>query len=174
MRKYHAEIDKKAIAGADYCTWFCVGDFDWLHFIDPSVQCARWCYGQIYCMLLYTSTSAVCVTGLIAIDAGDTFTAVGQFFLAALIQVGGLGVTAVGAGIILAMGKRVNLKERNLIREAMNLNSGKGLVNFVKSIFLTTVIFELTGALLSFTVFVRDYPPLELTGYQSVSFGGSI
>ena len=70
-----------------------------------------------YIDALYTSTSAVCVTGLIAIDAGDTFTAVGQFFLAALIQVGGLGVTAVGAGIILAMGKRVNLKERNLIRE---------------------------------------------------------
>ena len=115
-----------------------------------------------YIDALYTSTSAVCVTGLIAIDAGDTFTAVGQFFLAALIQVGGLGVTAVGAGIILAMGKRVNL--RNLIREAMNLNSGKGLVNFVKSIFLTTVIFELTGALLSFTVFVRDYPPLEALG----------
>ena len=117
-----------------------------------------------YIDALYTSTSAVCVTGLIAIDAGDTFTAVGQFFLAALIQVGGLGVTAVGAGIILAMGKRVNLKERNLIREAMNLNSGKGLVNFVKSIFLTTVIFELTGALLSFTVFVRDYPLLEALG----------
>ncbi len=117
-----------------------------------------------YIDALYTSTSAVCVTGLIAIDAGDTFTPVGQFFLAALIQIGGLGVTAVGAGIILAMGKRVNLKERNLIREAMNLNSGKGMVNFVKSIFLTTVIFELTGAILSFTVFVQDYSPLEALG----------
>ena len=74
-----------------------------------------------YIDALYTSTSAVCVTGLIAIDAGDTFTPLGQFFLAMLIQVGGLGVTAVGAGIIVAMGRRVNLKGRVLIREAMNL-----------------------------------------------------
>lgn len=55
---------------------------------------------------LYTSTSAVCVTGLIAVDARDTFTPLGQFFLAMLIQIGGLGVTAVGAGIIVAMGKK--------------------------------------------------------------------
>lgn len=59
-----------------------------------------------YIDALYTSTSAVCVTGLIAVDAGDTFTPLGQFFLMALIQIGGLGVTAVGAGVILAMGKR--------------------------------------------------------------------
>ena len=117
-----------------------------------------------YIDTLYTSTSAVCVTGLIAIDAGDTFTPLGQFFLASLIQIGGLGVTAVGAGIIVAMGKRVNLKGRTLIREAMNLDSGKGLVRFVKHIFLVTVIFELTGALLSFLVFVQDYPPLRAAG----------
>src|SRR5699024_4547099 len=103
-----------------------------------------------YIDALYTSTSAVCVTGLIAIDAGDTFTPLGQFFLAMLIQVGGLGVTAVGAGIIVAMGRRVNLKGRVLIREAMNVDSGRGLVKFVKDIFLVTVIFELCGALLSF------------------------
>ena len=87
-----------------------------------------------YIDALYTSTSAVCVTGLIAIDAGDTFTPLGQFFLAMLIQVGGLGVTAVGAGIIVAMGRRVNLKGRVLIREAMNVDSGRGLVKFVKDI----------------------------------------
>ena len=117
-----------------------------------------------YIDALYTSTSAVCVTGLIAIDAGDTFTPLGQFFLAMLIQVGGLGVTAVGAGIIVAMGRRVNLKGRVLIREAMNLDSGRGLVKFVKDIFLVTVIFELSGAFLSFLVFVQDYPPLRAAG----------
>ncbi len=117
-----------------------------------------------YIDALYTSTSAVCVTGLIVIDAGDTFTSIGQFFLALLIQIGGLGVTAVGAGIILAMGKKVNLKGRNLIREAMNLNSGRGLVLFVRDIFITTVIFELSGAILSFIVFVQDYSPLRAIG----------
>lgn len=117
-----------------------------------------------YIDALYTSTSAVCVTGLIAVDAGDTFTPFGQFFLAMLIQVGGLGVTSVGAGIMLAMGRRVDLKGRILIQEAMNLNSGKGVVKFVQSVFITTLIFELSGAALSFTVFVQDYPPLKALG----------
>ncbi len=113
---------------------------------------------------LYTSTSAVCVTGLIAVDAGDTFTPLGQFFLAALIQVGGLGVTSVGAGIIMAMGKRVNLKGLNLIREGSNLNSVRGAIRFVKSVLLTTLIIELIGAVLSFLVFVQDYPLLKALG----------
>ncbi len=113
---------------------------------------------------LYTSTSAVCVTGLIAVDAGNTFTPLGQFFLGMLIQVGGLGVTSVGAAIILSMGKRVNLKGRTLIREGSNLDSGKGVVRFVKSVLLTTLVFELAGAILSFTVFVQDYPPVKAMG----------
>ena len=117
-----------------------------------------------YIDALYTSTSAVCVTGLIAVDAGDTFTPLGQTFLAMLIQIGGLGVTAVGAGVIIAIGKKVNMKGRNLIREAMNLDSGKGLVVFVRDIFITTVIIELSGAVLSFIVFVQDYTPIRAIG----------
>lgn len=114
-----------------------------------------------YIDTLYTSTSAVCVTGLIALDAGDTFTPLGQFFLFLLIQVGGLGVTSIGAGVILAMGKRVYLKGRSLIQESMNLSSGSGIIRFIKQVFLTTILFQLTGALLSFFVFIRDYPPLK-------------
>ena len=117
-----------------------------------------------YIDTLYTSTSAVCVTGLIAIDAGDTFTPIGQAILAGLIQVGGLGVTSVGAGIIIAMGRRVGLKGRSLIREASNVDSSSGLVRLVKSILLTTLIFELAGAALSFLVFVQDYPPIRALG----------
>lgn len=117
-----------------------------------------------YIDALYTSTSAVCVTGLIAIDAGDTFTPLGQFFLASLIQIGGLGVTAVGAGVILVMGRKVNMKGRNIIREAMNLDSGKGIVLFIRSVFLTTLAFEGAGAVLSFLVFSQDYAPLHALG----------
>ena len=117
-----------------------------------------------YIDALYTSTSAVCVTGLIAVDAGDTFTPVGQAILAGLIQVGGLGVTSVGAGIIIAMGKRISLKGRTLIREASNVDSASGLVRLVKAILFTTLIFELSGAALSFLVFVQDYPPLRALG----------
>ncbi len=110
-----------------------------------------------YVDALYTSTSAVCVTGLIAVDAGDTFTPVGQVILAALIQIGGLGVTSIGAGIILAMRKKIDLKGRNLIHEASNLDAGKGAIRFIKNVFLTTLVIELAGALLSFSVFIRDY-----------------
>ena len=117
-----------------------------------------------YIDALYTSTSAVCVTGLIAVDAGDTFTPFGQFILGALIQIGGLGVTSMGAGVILAVGKRINLKGRRVLRDAMNLDSGKGIVKFIKSVFLTTAAFELVGAAMSFVVFVRDYSPLKALG----------
>ena len=117
-----------------------------------------------YIDALYTSTSAVCVTGLIAVDAGDTFTPLGQAILAGLIQVGGLGVTSLGAGIIIAMGKRIDLKGRTLIREASNVDSSSGLVRLVKAILLTTLIFELAGAALSFLVFVQDYPPVRALG----------
>lgn len=117
-----------------------------------------------YIDALYMSTSAVCVTGLISVDVGDTFTPLGQFFLTVLIQTGGLGVTCIGAGVIVAMRRRVNLKGRNVIREAMNLNTGKGIVKFIKSVFLTTLSFELVGAALSFIVFIKDYPLLRAIG----------
>ena len=117
-----------------------------------------------YIDALYMSTSAVCVTGLLTVDAGDTFTSLGQFFLGLLIQIGGLGVTAVGTGVILAMGKKINLKARNLIREASNLDSGKGVIRFLRLVFLTTVTFELVGAALSFLVFRKDFTPLKAIG----------
>lgn len=118
--------------------------------------------GYIDC--LYTSTSAVCVTGLIAIDTADHFTAVGQTIVALLIQIGGLGVTAVGAGIILAVGMKINLKEINVIKDAMNLDSGKGIKHFIRDVFLTTIIIEIVGAIINFTVFIQDYPLKKALG----------
>lgn len=117
-----------------------------------------------YIDALYTSTSAVCVTGLVVADAGDTFTALGQAIIALLMQIGGLGVTAVGTGIILLLGRKVNIRGRSIIKESMNMDSGKGLVAFIKDIFITTLTFELIGAALSFTVFVKDYSPLKAMG----------
>ena len=114
-----------------------------------------------YIDALYTSTSAVCVTGLIAVDAGDTFTVFGQFILALLIQIGGLGVTTIGVGIMLAMGKKVNTKGRMVLKEATNFHSAKGLIRLVHKIFLVTIIFELLGAILSSFVFLKDYPGLR-------------
>ncbi len=119
-----------------------------------------------YIDALYTSTSAVCVTGLVSIDPGIAFTPVGRFFLALLIQIGGLGVTTIGAGVILAMGRKISLKGRNLIQEAGNLENGKGAIRFVKQVLLTTLTIELIGAVLSFIVFIQDYPLWEAVGYS--------
>ncbi|HIX59378.1 MAG TPA: H(+)-transporting ATPase, partial [Candidatus Blautia gallistercoris] len=107
---------------------------------------------------LFTSTSAVCVTGLIAIDTADHFTAIGQGIVAVLIQIGGLGVTSVGVGLIVAAGKRVSIRSRLLVKEALNVDSYRGLVRLVKAIFVMTLCFEGLGALLSLTVFIQDYP----------------
>lgn len=113
---------------------------------------------------LFTSTSAVCVTGLIAVDTAETFSVFGRTIVALLIQIGGLGVTSVGVGFILMLGKRVGLKQRSLIREAMNLDSGRGLVHIVKNVLFMTLCFEGVGAALSFLVFVQDYPPVHALG----------
>ena len=113
---------------------------------------------------LFTSTSAVCVTGLIAIDTAEHFTAFGQGVVAALIQIGGLGVTSVGVGLMIAAGKRVSIKGRLLVKEALNIDSYKGIVRLVKSVLLMTLCFEAGGAILSFLVFSRDYPPAHALG----------
>ena len=105
---------------------------------------------------LFTSTSAVCVTGLIAIDTADHFTLFGRTVVALLIQVGGLGVTSVGVGFILAAGKRVGIKGRLLVREAMNVETSKGMIRLVKAVLFMTLCFELAGAVLGFLVFSRD------------------
>ncbi|HHV98699.1 MAG TPA: H(+)-transporting ATPase [Clostridiaceae bacterium] len=106
----------------------------------------------------FTSTSAVCVTGLIAIDTADTFNGFGQTVVALLIQIGGLGVTSVGVAFIILAGKKVTFKERMVIKEALNLDSMKGIVKTVKSVLLLTLCFEGIGALLNFLVFSQDYP----------------
>lgn len=113
---------------------------------------------------LFTSTSAVCVTGLIAIDTADTFTVFGRTVVVLLIQIGGLGVTSVGVGFIMLLKKKIGIKERTLIKESMNLDSLRGVVKLVKSILIMTLIFESIGVILSYIVFSKDYAPLDALG----------
>lgn len=107
---------------------------------------------------LFTSTSAVCVTGLVVIDTADNFTPIGQAVLAALIQIGGLGITSIGVGLIIAAGRKVSFKSRLMVKEALNVDNYKGLVRLVKAVLIMTLCFEFIGAVLSFLVFSRDYP----------------
>lgn len=117
-----------------------------------------------YIDALFTSTSAVCVTGLIAVDTADTFNVFGRTVVALLIQIGGLGVTCVGVGVILLAGKKIGIHGRVLIRDSMNLTTVKGVVRLVEAILFMTLLFEGAGALLSFLVFSKDYPPLDALG----------
>lgn len=117
-----------------------------------------------YIDALFTSTSAVCVTGLIAVDTADTFNVFGRTVVALLIQIGGLGVTCVGVGFILLAGKKIGIHGRVLIRDSMNLTTVKGVVALVESILFMTLLFEGIGAFLSFLVFSRDYPALDVLG----------
>lgn len=110
---------------------------------------------------LFTSTSAVCVTGLIAVDTADTFTPFGQAVVVALIQVGGLGVTSIGMGLALAAGRRISLRGRTLVREALNVDSLEGMIRLVRAVLFLTLCFELAGVVCSFPVFVQDFPPLH-------------
>ena len=113
---------------------------------------------------LFSATSAVCVTGLVTIDTADHFTAFGQAIMGLLIQIGGLGVSSVGVGLVIAAGKKVSFKSRTMAKEALNVDTYKGVVKLVKAVFCMTLGFELAGALLSFLVFSRDYPFLHAVG----------
>ncbi len=107
---------------------------------------------------LFTATSAVCVTGLSTFDAGTVLTGFGQTVLAVLIQLGGLGFVCISIGIVMLTGQKIFIKQRTLAKESLNYGSLGGVVTLVKSVLITTLIFEGTGAFLSFFVFIKDYP----------------
>lgn len=111
-----------------------------------------------YIDALFTSTSAVCVTGLVVVETAETFSVFGKIVIALLIQIGGLGVITIGTGIMLAIGRRLDVKSRNVMKEAVNVYSTKGIVKFVKYIFLITLIVELVGACLNLIVFSKYFP----------------
>lgn len=121
---------------------------------------------------LFTATSAVCVTGLVVVDTADTYNAFGQTVIAILIQIGGLGVTSVGVGFMLLARRKVDFKDRILVKEALNLDSLKGVVRLIKAILLMTLCFEGVGAVLSFLVFSQDYSflrAIQISIFHSIS-----
>ena len=97
---------------------------------------------------LFTATSAVCVTGLSVVDLLSEFTWFGQFLLLCLIQTGGLGFMTIATLAFLLLGKRVSLKHRLVISEAMNTEEIRGLVKLVKRFAILSFCIEFAGALL--------------------------
>ena len=106
---------------------------------------------------LFTSTSAVCVTGLIAVDTATYWSFFGQLVIITLIQIGGLGFMTVTTLFALIIKKRINLRERLLIQESLNQIDLSGLVKLTRYILLTTFIIEGCGAILLSTVFIPQF-----------------
>ncbi|MEG0266110.1 MAG: potassium transporter TrkG [Bacilli bacterium] len=120
----------------------------------------------------FTTISCICVTGLSTIDAANTFNLFGVTVMAILIQIGGLGIICAGLSIILLAGQKIGIKERVLIKDSLNLNSLKGIVKLVLTIFKVTFIIELIGAILSFLVFKNYYElwdALVISVFHSIS-----
>ncbi len=106
---------------------------------------------------LFTSTSAVCVTGLVAVDTSTYWSFFGQLIIITLIQIGGLGFMTVTTLFALIIKKRINLRERLLIQESLNQIDLSGLVKLTRYILLTTFLIEGTGALILSTVFIPQF-----------------
>lgn len=106
---------------------------------------------------IFTSTSAVCVTGLVTVDTGTYWSYFGKTVIMILIQIGGLGFMSFATLIAIIAGKRITLKERLLIRESISLTSLQGIVRFARYILAFTFSIELVGALLLSIQFIPEF-----------------
>ena len=106
---------------------------------------------------LFTSTSAVCVTGLIVRDTATHWSLFGQIIILALIQVGGLGVITMAASFVLLSGKRFSFSQRNTMQNAISAPSLGGIVRLTKFVVKGTAIIEVTGAVIMMPVFVQSH-----------------
>ncbi|MCM3724168.1 TrkH family potassium uptake protein [Neobacillus cucumis] len=115
-------------------------------------------HGLSFLNALFTATSATCVTGLVVVDTGTTFTIFGQIVILSLIQVGGLGFMTFATFFALLLGKKISLKERILLQESLNNLSMEGIVRLARRIIIFTGVIEFIGALILTIRFSFDMP----------------
>ena len=106
---------------------------------------------------LFTATSAVCVTGLIVVDTGTYWNMFGQTLIMILIEIGGLGFMSFTTLIAIILGKKITLRERLILQDAMNTFNIQGLVKMVKYVLVFTVTVQFFGTLLFSTQFIPEY-----------------
>lgn len=104
--------------------------------------------GAPWLIAIFTSASATCVTGLTIVDTGKYFTVFGQVVIALLIQIGGLGFMSMSVLFALALGKRILLKERLIVQEALNQVNIEGIVRVTKYLLGITFLIEGMAALI--------------------------
>ncbi len=110
---------------------------------------------------LFTSTSSVCVTGLIVVDTSIYFSLFGQIVIMLLIQIGGLGFIALTSFVLLMFGKKLSYGNRVAIQESFNKENNQGVVKFLRNI----VIFVFSTELLGFLLLLPSMISLYGAGY---------
>lgn len=106
---------------------------------------------------LFTSTSAVCVTGLVVNDTATYWSLFGHIVILLLIQIGGLGVITVAASFALLSGRKFSLMQRSTMQEAIAAPQMGGIVKLTGFVLKATFTIELIGALLMLPSFCRDF-----------------
>lgn len=107
---------------------------------------------------LFTATSAVCVTGLVVVSTASYWSLFGQLVILLLIQIGGLGIMTAATLIALLLGRRIGLRERLVIQQAMGGASLAGLVRLTKGVLVATFLIEGLGATLLTIRFAAQFP----------------
>ncbi len=107
---------------------------------------------------LFTSTSAVCVTGLIVKDTPVDFTSVGQMIIMVLIQLGGLGYMTAVTFLAVMRRQKIGHRDRLILQESLNYPGMDGLVRFLKIVFSSILIIEVAGMVILTLRFWIDMP----------------
>lgn len=120
---------------------------------------------------LFTSTSAVCVTGLVLHDTATYWSIFGQAVLLLLIQIGGMGVITVAVSLAMISGRKISLMQRSTLQEAIAAPKVGGIVRLTSFIVKATLLMELCGAAAMAPVFCRDFgvKGLWMAFFHSVS-----
>ena len=106
---------------------------------------------------LFTSTSAVCVTGLVVLDTASYWSGFGQAVIMLLIQIGGLGVITVAAAVFILSGRKISIMQRSTMQNAISAPKVGGIVRLISFILKGTILIELIGAFLLMPVFCQDF-----------------
>lgn len=120
---------------------------------------------------LFTSTSAVCVTGLSVLDISATFTHFGDWVLLILMQLGGLGIMTVSTTLILLAGMHPGFNHQSVLLSAFSQEGNIDPAKILKAVLPFTFILELIGAAVYFTQFsgARLYDRVFVSVFQAVS-----
>lgn len=113
--------------------------------------------GAAFTDALFTSTSAVCVTGLVVKDTATYWSGFGQAVILFLIQIGGMGVVTVAIAVSVLSGRQISLKQRSTMQEAISAHQVGGIVRLTGFIIRTTILLELLGTCIMAPVFIKEF-----------------